>query len=81
MAITVLLVKALNPEGTADTTTVAIATLAYQEQVCCNNQQSCSIVAGCGVLCSFLRIIAAIPAAVGMQQQHMRAVLKPATAR
>lgn len=32
MAITVLLVKALNPEGTADTTTVAIATLAYQEQ-------------------------------------------------
>jgi presenilin 1 len=33
MAITVLLVKALNPEGTADTTTVAIATLAYQEQV------------------------------------------------
>lgn len=39
MAITVLLVKALNPEGTADTTTVAIATLAYQEQVCCNKQQ------------------------------------------
>jgi hypothetical protein len=33
MAITVLLVKALNPEGTADTTTVAVATLAYQEQV------------------------------------------------
>ncbi|KAF6255797.1 Presenilin-domain-containing protein [Scenedesmus sp. NREL 46B-D3] len=32
MAITVLLVKALNPEGTAGTTTVAIATLAYQEQ-------------------------------------------------
>ena len=41
MAITVLLVKALNPEGTADTTTVAIATLAYQEQVCCNSWTRC----------------------------------------
>lgn len=33
MALVVVLVKALNPEGAADTTTVAIATIAYQEQV------------------------------------------------
>lgn len=33
MALVVVLVKALNPEGMADTSSVAIATIAYQEKV------------------------------------------------
>lgn len=33
MALVVVLVKALNPEGAADTSSVAIATIAYQEKV------------------------------------------------
>lgn len=32
MALVVVLVKALNPDGQADTTTVAIATIAYHEK-------------------------------------------------
>lgn len=32
MALVVVLVKALNPEGSADSSTVAIATIAYHEQ-------------------------------------------------
>lgn len=34
MALVVVLVKALNPDGITDSSTVAIATLAYHEQVC-----------------------------------------------
>jgi presenilin 1 len=33
MALVVVLVKALNPEGMADTSSVAIATIAYHEKV------------------------------------------------
>lgn len=33
MALVVLLVKLLNPEGTSDSTTVFIASMAYSEQV------------------------------------------------
>lgn len=33
MALVVVLVKALNPEGIADTSSVAIATIAYHEKV------------------------------------------------
>jgi presenilin 1 len=47
MALVVVLVKALNPDGQADATTVAIATIAYHEQVaaCVGVADSCSAVA------------------------------------
>lgn len=34
MALVVLLVKVLNPDGNGDATSVAMATVAYHEQVC-----------------------------------------------